>query len=391
MKAHLDWLKTGRAPRGTPPRGAAPHRLVSVGLIAGLALIQAGCRSGPSGNCGSCGPFSVFRRATDRVLHRSSSCCGAGAVSGPAVEYGAPSTVVAPTIAAPPYSTGTVPSDVTAPPTNLSPIEGTPKSRSVPLPGTSSSSTGSGAKTTGYYPRPGTTRTAVRVAPGSSSRRASTARSADTSPGSEDSRADDNPLDHLPPLDLPGEVMQSESRTPAPSANRPEGSSGDHVVPETSARSNAQQGEDNVGLTLATDPAPEADSNPAGPTGIARFASVDLRLAGGGVPSTAGLKWLAEKGYRTVLDLRESSEVSPAFIAEAAGRGLRYVALPVNLKTLDRERLARFQFELAAPEARPLFFFDSDGSRAAHSGTFVGSPSTRSIRNWPDARPRTSA
>ncbi len=38
--------------------------------------------------------------------------------------------------------------------------------------------------------------------------------------------------------------------------------------------------------------------------------------------------------------------------------------LPVNLKTLDPDRLERFNFELAATEARPLFFFDSDGSRA---------------------------
>ena len=41
-----------------------------------------------------------------------------------------------------------------------------------------------------------------------------------------------------------------------------------------------------------------------------------------------------------------------------------YVALPVNLEKLDPDRLERFNFELAAPEARPLFFFDSDGSRA---------------------------
>jgi protein tyrosine phosphatase (PTP) superfamily phosphohydrolase (DUF442 family) len=163
---------------------------------------------------------------------------------------------------------------------------------------------------------------------------------------------------------LPGEVTQSQAKTPAPSANRPEGRPGDSSALESSARSESPRAEDSVGLTLATDTPSEPDPNPAGPTGIARFASVDLRLAGGGAPSTAGLAWLVEKGYRTVLDLRESAEVSPAFIAEAANRGLRYVALPVNLKTLDPERLSRFQFELAAPEARPLFFFDSDGTRA---------------------------
>jgi protein tyrosine phosphatase (PTP) superfamily phosphohydrolase (DUF442 family) len=113
-----------------------------------------------------------------------------------------------------------------------------------------------------------------------------------------------------------------------------------------------------VSLTLS------ADTSSGAGTGIARFASVDPRLAGGSLPSTAGLGWLVEKGYRTVLDLRESAEVSPTFIAEVAKRGLRYVALPVSLKSLDSDRLARFQFELAAPEARPLFFFDSEGSRA---------------------------
>ncbi len=131
-----------------------------------------------------------------------------------------------------------------------------------------------------------------------------------------------------------------------------------------------------MGLSLAVAPEGAADTEPAAAsgvnTGIARFASVNLKLSGGSVPSPAGLAWLAEKGYRTVLDLRESSEVSSAFLAEAAGRGLRYVALPINLSKLDADRIARFQFELGSPDARPLFFFDSDGSRAGASGTSAG-------------------
>jgi protein tyrosine phosphatase (PTP) superfamily phosphohydrolase (DUF442 family) len=97
---------------------------------------------------------------------------------------------------------------------------------------------------------------------------------------------------------------------------------------------------------------------------MARFVAVDLKLAGGSVPATAGLKWLVEKGYRTVLDLRDSSEVPSSFIAEVTSRGLRYVALPISLTSIDREHLARFNFEIASGEARPLFFFDSDGTRA---------------------------
>jgi protein tyrosine phosphatase (PTP) superfamily phosphohydrolase (DUF442 family) len=365
MKLHLDWLRTGRAPRGTPRRGDVPRRLVALGLITGLALVQAGCQSGPNG-CGSCSSCGFFRRATDRVLRRTPRYEDAGVVGGAAVEYGAPAAVVAPSIGSPQFPAGTVPSNVTVPPTTLEPLENPPKVRSVPAPGTSSNSTGSGAKATGFYTRQTSTRTAARLDAGPPPRRASAARPAEASSSDPASRDEDNLFDHLPPLALPGEVTQAETKTPAPSAPRPEGSSGDLAIPEKSTRAETPRAEDGVGVTLAADPSPEADSSasPAGPAGIARFASVDLRLAGGGAPTTAGLAWLAEKGYRTVLDLRESAEVSPAFIAEAANRGLRYVALPVNLKTFDAERLARFQFELAAPEARPLFFFDADGTRA---------------------------
>jgi protein tyrosine phosphatase (PTP) superfamily phosphohydrolase (DUF442 family) len=97
---------------------------------------------------------------------------------------------------------------------------------------------------------------------------------------------------------------------------------------------------------------------------MTRFVAVDLKLAGGSTPSADGLRWLVEKGYRTILDLRESSEVSPSFIAEVTGLGLRYVALPLSLKTIDRAHFDRFNFEVASGDARPLFFFDSDGTRA---------------------------
>ena len=122
---------------------------------------------------------------------------------------------------------------------------------------------------------------------------------------------------------------------------------------------------DDLDLTSSIVPTnPSASSASVGP-GISRFVAVDLKLAGGSTPSTDGLKWLAEKGYRTILDLRESSEVPPTFIAQVTGMGLRYVALPIGLKTIDRDHVERFNFEMAAGEARPLFFFDSDGTRAA--------------------------
>ena len=117
-------------------------------------------------------------------------------------------------------------------------------------------------------------------------------------------------------------------------------------------------------LTSATIPAPDHSPSASVGPGIARFVAVDVKLAGGSAPNAAGLNWLVEKGYRTVLDLRESSEVPSSFIAEVTNLGLRYVALPIGLKSIDRDHLGRFNFEIAAGEARPLFFFDSDGTRA---------------------------
>ena len=93
--------------------------------------------------------------------------------------------------------------------------------------------------------------------------------------------------------------------------------------------------------------------------------AVDLKLAGGSLPSPAGLDWLVEKGYRTLLDLRESSEVSPSFIADVDRDAdcvtSRYRSAPGSI---DREHVERFGFEVAAGEARPLYFFDSDGTRS---------------------------
>ena len=71
-------------------------------------------------------------------------------------------------------------------------------------------------------------------------------------------------------------------------------------------------------------------------------------LAAGSVPSAAGLDWLIEKGYKTLVDLRESSETDLPFIGEVTKRGLRDIAPPVNLKSIEPPaHAARFNLELA--------------------------------------------
>ena len=172
-------------------------------------------------------------------------------------------------------------------------------------------------------------------------------------------------LDHLPPLDLPNDVTEKSATPPvAPSTRRKPETSTPGPAPASDHLTGRSPRESELNLAAASQPEPEPASPAGGAPGIAQFAAVDLKLAGGSVPSQAGLDWLAEKGYRTLVDLRESSEASPSFIAEATSRGLRYIALPVSLKTLGKTQLDRYNFELAAGDARPLYFFDSKGARA---------------------------
>src|SRR5262249_38214310 len=181
---------------------------------------------------------------------------------------------------------------------------------------------------------------------------------------------DQDPLDHIPPLDLPGEVTRSSATPPGPATAGPAAKARDVEKTAPAANPTAARAETAVSsfneldLTSATISPPEQSPSASVGPGIARFVAVDVKLAGGSAPNGAGLNWLVEKGYRTVLDLRESSEVPSSFISLVANHGLRYVALPIGLKSIDRNHIARFNFEIAAGEARPLFFFDSDGTRA---------------------------
>ena len=374
MISDLDWLKIGRATRDTPPRSRTRRgRMFAVALFGGMTLLVSGCQSGPLSNCRMFSPCGFFARATNRVFHRDRGCCGSTAVSDGVVEYGAPAGVVVPGPGAiPSYSPGgvigTSPSNV-PPSASDSPSyleEAPPKAKAGPTGG--SSSTGSGARSTSYYARRPSTPTAMRSRRSPMSSPASTpeptsqsAQASSNRSGNEPANGnDDNVLDHLPPLDLPGEVTKTAS-PPTPPAAGAEAKASQAAPGDRTTQRDTAPVEADLPLAVATDPVPETAS--AAGIGITRFASVNLKLAGGSLPSATGLTWLADKGYRTLVDLRDSSEVSPTFIASVTNRGLRYVALPVSLKTIGAEHVARFHFEIGSADARPLFFFDSDGSR----------------------------
>ena len=138
----------------------------------------------------------------------------------------------------------------------------------------------------------------------------------------------DSILDHLPPLDLPSDVADKSLTPPVPPAaqRKPQ--------PQTSATASDHVGarsprEPELRLTGTTGTSPAAGEpassplrrqrrtapGPGATPGIARFAAVNLKLAGGSVPSTTGLDWLADKGYKTLVNLaslpRPTSSSSP--------------------------------------------------------------------------------
>ncbi|WP_165225901.1 fused DSP-PTPase phosphatase/NAD kinase-like protein [Aquisphaera insulae] len=367
----LQWFGPRGHGRGRPGLpGGQGRRLVVLGFVAAACLIQSGCKSGPFSPCGFVG------RTTSKVFHRGSSPCGAAPCGTEVVSDGGcfpsavptetvvtPGAVVTPSVVVPPAST---PSNVMSPDSQLEALPSAtpgnaPQSRAsgrIPPP--------NGGKTSSTYEtlRPESSGRGrgenlahtLLSTPVPASRPAQEV--TQTANRGQDSADGDSVLDHMPPLDLPSEVTERGATPPvAPAAVR-----------EKKAQAPAPASTVNPAAAPAAAvnlrEAPDAAPGPGAAPGIAHFAVVDGRLAGGSVPTQAGLDWLADRGYRTLVDLREPSDANAVLITQAARRGLRYIALPSGTRAIDRDQVSRFNFEIADGDARPLYFFDSDGSRA---------------------------
>ncbi len=240
----LDWLQAGRAIRGKPrlsARGVRSWPLL--GLLASLAVLQSGCQSGPFSNCGSglcgsgsglLGPCGFFSRVQDRMFTRrnhavAGDCCESGVITGTPVEVATPATVVTPgaiTYPPPGASRGAVVVPGPSDPTDLTPVDPAAKSRVVPSqPGNGASR--SGPQGANYQTRGqdsgariarrrtdsfGTTTVSTPEPTGRS------AQSRNQGDQGDQSGALSDPLDNIPPLDLPGEVSRSKATPPVPPA-----------------------------------------------------------------------------------------------------------------------------------------------------------------------------
>ena len=162
----IDWLHAGGATRGKPAPNRQRRRYWRWGLLAGIALLQTGCQSGPFSHCGDgssglFGPCGFFSRVSDRVFtrnNRAGDCCEPGVVSGGTVVEAVPSAVVTPGVSSPypPSSTriittpGSTDSSTELSPTSPDP---TAKSRLSSPSGNGASRSGTGPQGASYQTR----------------------------------------------------------------------------------------------------------------------------------------------------------------------------------------------------------------------------------------------
>jgi hypothetical protein len=370
--ANLPWLRGSRSARGTPPQRSGRRRPLFLLAIASLALLsQSGCQSlfDPCGPCAN-SPIRTWFRQRTMTWNRPDPCCNGTVSSGVPLTEGAPAVVApAPTVVSP------APSSALPPPTEVAPqLEPVPSASPGPAPSSGNGATGSqGARSpTGKAnyeaSRPryligrsrgsgGSLRSFVQRTPSPTYRSAQGVAVASGTAAAarpvERGSSELSTLDSLPPLDLPRDVTRSDIRTAAAAAAET-GPAPASVPPPV----------EGAGTDAPTQGAPTLPAEVSVAPGLKRFAAVEPKLAGGSLPSADGLDWLSEKGYKTLVDLREPGDVQSSFLTEVSRRGLRYISCPISLTTVDRDHVTRFEFELSLADARPLYFFDTDGNRA---------------------------
>ena len=368
----------GPARRAIAPRSwARPPGLALLGLAL-YGLIQSGCAFD---GCSTCGFGSRIARGVQAlgdsarsvgaaVFHHKRGCgggfdCGCGGEEGLIVDQGV--QVVPGAMAVPAPGTIVPPPAIESTPPQL---EALPDSKSAnPTSGTGN--TPGKSSTSRNAPGGGTNRSAyttMQPKVNSAQRRGSEiAQALHSTPAASNRPADPNAsadlLDNIPPVDLPSEVtrkaVNSAATFPAPAASPAPAAApaSPPIAPTAAEKVSAAEGE------TATLPAINAVTAHQAP-GLHRFASIAPLVGGGSSPSIEGLDWLKEKGYRTFLDLRKGSEVEPNFVDAVNDRGMVYISLPILATRLDPSRLARFDDLISHADNRPLFFCDTDGTRA---------------------------
>jgi uncharacterized protein (TIGR01244 family) len=86
--------------------------------------------------------------------------------------------------------------------------------------------------------------------------------------------------------------------------------------------------------------------------GIDNFAEVEPGLCRGAQPSSAGIKELAHRGIRTIINLRDDPVSSEP--KDVAAAGMVYVHIPSNAAIVSPAKISRFLQEVQT-QPRPIF------------------------------------
>ena len=102
--------------------------------------------------------------------------------------------------------------------------------------------------------------------------------------------------------------------------------------------------------------------------GISNFARLETTIACAGVTSASAVPDIKKLGYKSIINLRESSEAGADVDGEeAAARsvGLNFVHLPFNIASPDPKLVDNFIAAVTNPANQPAFVHCAAGGRAA--------------------------
>lgn len=86
----------------------------------------------------------------------------------------------------------------------------------------------------------------------------------------------------------------------------------------------------------------------------------------GGQPDESDLQELQDKGFRTIINLRDENEKDYRADEEreVEGRGLNYASVPISPELLDDIAMQRFSNAIDAEDAPPIYIHCAGGGRA---------------------------
>ena len=226
----MRWFRTGGSSRGAPVlRGSIRRQPLAMLLLVLVSLAQTGCQSGFFGPCGPCSRLRTLSTRVFRGAAPAGACCNGAAPAAigsdvPVVDYGTPAVIPPATTSGAPLPSGPTESL----PSQLEPIpqaQPGPPAEAAPSQG-AKSSTGK----VNYEAARSRYRSGVRR--GDHLARAlipppvPTPRSTRGATSSSRATSEMNPLDNLPPLELPKELTRNDrplsaGPPPSPSPNRP--------------------------------------------------------------------------------------------------------------------------------------------------------------------------